>query len=159
MPKTRSADMQRAIDRCESCREVCLQAVAHCLQRGGSHAAPNHITTLLDCADMCGISANFMLRDSALHLRTCEACAIVCDVCAKSCETFPDDEVMRRCGEECRRCADSCRAMVRSTVQNWLRTVNSADNPQPEAEHGHTSSDRNDGLAEPGDAARASDRP
>ncbi|HUK34035.1 MAG TPA: hypothetical protein VLV86_09010 [Vicinamibacterales bacterium] len=71
--------------------------------------------TLLDCADMCATSANFMLRDSTRHRRTCELCAEMCDACAKSCAAFRDDDEMRRCEAECHRCAESCREMVRTT--------------------------------------------
>jgi hypothetical protein len=118
MPKTRSENMQqRCIDECDSCRRVCLSAVAHGLHQGGRHAEPSHITTLLDCVDMCATAANFMLRDSRMHRRTCELCAEVCNACAKSCEGFRDDDTMRRCAEECRRCAESCREMIRSTAQ------------------------------------------
>ena len=44
MLKNKNEDMQRCIDECESCCDLCLQAVAHCLDRGGRHAAANHIT-------------------------------------------------------------------------------------------------------------------
>jgi len=112
MPMTQSDEIQRCIDECESCHDICLRTVTHCLDQGGRHAAPGHMATLLDCVDMCGLSARFMLRDSERHRRTCEVCAEVCDACAKSCESFHDDDVMRRCAEECRRCAESCREMA-----------------------------------------------
>jgi hypothetical protein len=67
---------------------------------------------LLDCADMCATSVNFMLRESTLHRKTSEVCAEVCIACAKSCESFPDDDVLSRCAEECRRCAETCREMA-----------------------------------------------
>ena len=110
------AEMQGAIQECERCHNVCLGIIAHCLRKGGRHADPNHITTLLDCVDMCATSANFMLRDSPRHRRTCEVCAEVCDACAKSCATFRDDDEMRRCEAECHRCAESCREMARSSA-------------------------------------------
>ena len=117
MPEIRSDEMQRCIDECESCHGICLQGVAHCLDRGGRHVEPGHLTTLLDCVDMCGTAANFMLRDSTAHLRVCELCAEICDACAASCDGFPDDDVMRRCAEECRRCGESCWEMVCSTAR------------------------------------------
>ena len=55
--------------------------------------------------DMCETCAKYMLRDSTMYRRMCGVCAEVCDACAKSCEGFPDHDVMRRCAEECRRCA------------------------------------------------------
>ena len=71
-----------------------------------------HVRLLLDCAEICQTSANFMLRGSDLHMRTCAVCAEVCQRCAESCERMGDDTQMRACAEECRRCADSCHRMA-----------------------------------------------
>jgi len=106
------SDIHRAILECETCHDVCVQTIAHCLRKGDKYAEPGHITTLLDCVDMCVTSAAFMLRESHRHRRTCEICAEVCDACAKSCATFPNDDEMRRCEAECHRCAASCRRMA-----------------------------------------------
>ena len=46
--------------------------------------------------DMCETCAKYMLRDSTMYRRMCGVCAEVCDGCAKSCEGFPDHDVMRR---------------------------------------------------------------
>jgi hypothetical protein len=67
---------------------------------------------MLDCAEICETSANFMIRGSELHHLTCGACAEVCDRCAEDCERMGDDETMRRCAETCRRCAESCHRMA-----------------------------------------------
>lgn len=112
MPHHITDELRRCIEECQSCHEICLEAVAHCLQLGGKHAEAPHITTLLDCADICRTSADFMLRGSESHKRTCEVCAEVCERCAEDCERLSDDEMMRRCAEECRRCAESCRRMA-----------------------------------------------
>jgi hypothetical protein len=103
--------MQHCIDICQECHSVCLETVIHCLQMGGEHAEPNHIRLLLDCAEICQTSANFMLRGSDLHGLTCATCAEVCDRCAEDCERF-DDAQMKRCAETCHRCAESCREMA-----------------------------------------------
>lgn len=52
---------------------------------GGRHAEDAHIQLLLDCAEICQTSANFMLRGSELHGRTCAVCADACQRCAASC--------------------------------------------------------------------------
>ena len=116
MPHTQNEGLQRCIDECQSCHDICVETTAHCLSQGGRHAEADHISTLLDCAEICAVSANFMLRDSRFHRRTCEVCAEVCDACAKSCEAVGDDDAMRRCAEECRRCAESCRQMARAAA-------------------------------------------
>jgi hypothetical protein len=86
--------------------------VAYCLQKGGTHAEAAHIGLLLDCAEICQTSANFMLRGSEQHTQTCAACAAICEVCAEECARMDDDPPMRNCAEACRHCAESCRRMA-----------------------------------------------
>lgn len=112
MPHHMSATMQECIDRCQSCQEICLESVGHCLELGGKHAAPDHIRMLMACAEICDTSARFMMMGSPFHSRTCEVCAEVCAACAKDCEQLGDDEMMMRCADICRRCAESCRQMA-----------------------------------------------
>jgi hypothetical protein len=85
----------------------------HCLQMGGAHAAANHVRLMLDCAEICQTSANFMLRGSDLHGHTCRACAVVCRRCAEDCVALgEDDPRMLACAEQCTRCAASCERMA-----------------------------------------------
>ncbi len=105
----------KCIQECLSCHSICLQTVAYCLNMGGKHADARHIGLLLDCAQSCQTSADFMLRGSSLHGRACGFCAEVCEQCAQSCEQMGDDAQMKACADECRRCAESCRAMASMT--------------------------------------------
>ncbi len=104
--------MQQCIQECLDCHSICLQTVQHCLELGGKNAESHHITMLLDCAEICQTSANFMLRSSNFHTRTCALCAEICEQCAADCERFGDDAQMKACAENCRRCAESCRRMA-----------------------------------------------
>ena len=106
------ASMQQCIEECLNCHRTCVETMQHCLEKGGKHAKAEHIRTLLDCAQICATSADFMLRGSDLHVHTCAACAAVCEACAKSCEEIADDAEMKRCADVCRRCAASCREMA-----------------------------------------------
>jgi hypothetical protein len=106
-----SQEMQDCIEICQECHSVCLETVVHCLQMGGEHAEAGHIRLLLDCAEICQTSANFMLRGSDLHGRTCEVCAEVCERCAEDCDRF-EEAFMQQCADICRRCAESCRQMA-----------------------------------------------
>lgn len=107
-----SAEMQQCIQNCTECHNICVATVTHCLQMGGPRAEANHIRLLLDCAEICATSANFMLRGSDLHGRSCGVCAEVCARCAEACARFGDDPQMQACAEMCRRCAESCRRMA-----------------------------------------------
>lgn len=63
-----SPAMQNCINECLSCHQMCLsEAMNHCLEAGGSHVEPEHFRLMLNCAEMCQTSANFMLSHSALH--------------------------------------------------------------------------------------------
>lgn len=109
-----SVEMQQCIDECLHCHAICLQTAQHCLQTGGEHAEQNHMTLLLDCAEICQTSANFMLRGSQQHTRTCAVCAEICRACEEDCRRLGrGDDVMLQCAEACRRCAQSCDRMAK----------------------------------------------
>ena len=109
-----SSEMQNCIDACQTCHMTCLQmAATHCLEMGGAHVEPAHMRLMLDCAEICQTSANFMLRGSPLHARVCSVCAEACERCAQECEQMANgDQQMLACAEQCRRCAESCRQMA-----------------------------------------------
>lgn len=81
----------------------------HCLVMGGKHTEPAHFRLMLNCAEICQTSANFMLSGSGLHHITCKACAEVCRLCAESCEAVGE---MEECVKACRTCAESCSKMA-----------------------------------------------
>jgi hypothetical protein len=103
--------MDECITNCSDCHDLCMATVEHCLSRGGEYASAQLIGVLLDCAQACDISRDFMLRNSPLHPGYCRGCAHACGSCASVCEKFPDDEVMRACAALCRGCMESCRNM------------------------------------------------
>jgi len=103
-------EMQQCIQNCQECHAACLSHAAnHCLAVGGAHVEQSHFRLMMDCAQICQTSADFMLRGSTHHAHVCAECADVCDDCAKSCEAVGD---MDECVAACRKCAESCRAMA-----------------------------------------------
>ena len=58
----------------------CLEKIAHCLNKGGPHAAPDHIRLM----QICRAGANFAIQQSSLHELTCGVCAEVCRRCRES---------------------------------------------------------------------------
>lgn len=108
-----SPDMREAIQICEECHDICTETTAYSLRQGGSYAESELVGLLLDCSQMCAVSADFMLRLSHFHGRVCDVCSAICRRCADACERVgPDDSMMTRCAEVCRRCAESCRRMA-----------------------------------------------
>jgi hypothetical protein len=112
--------MQACISNCIACHRICIETLAHCLQMGGAHAETGHIQLLLDCAAICQLSEDFMLRTSEFHAQVCGVCAEVCERCAESCHAIRGtdtadgnaDALMLSCAEVCERCAESCRQMA-----------------------------------------------
>jgi len=70
------------------------------------------VRLLLDCAEICATSADFMIRGSDMHAHVCQACAAVCDRCADECDRMAEDPYLAACAEICRRCAETCREMA-----------------------------------------------
>ena len=94
----------------ELSHSMCLQtAMGFSLERGGKHVEQEHFRLMLNCAELCQTSANFMLSCSPMHGRVCAVCAEACEACAKSRERVGD---MRECIDECLRCTKSWRSMT-----------------------------------------------
>lgn len=114
MPHVEAA-MRACIEACHSCHQVCIETITHCLTMGGEHAEAGHIGTLMDCAQICNTSADFMSRGSSWHADICAICADICEQCAMSCDALEGAE-MKRCAQECRRCAEECRRMAKQAA-------------------------------------------
>lgn len=106
-------EMTQCIQLCQDCHALCIQMIAHCLKLGGRHAAPDHIRLLMDCAQICTTTADYMARGSSFHDRTCSLCSEICRLCAERCEQLQgNDPLIKQCVELCRHCADSCERMA-----------------------------------------------
>lgn len=106
-----SGEMQRCIDDCTSMHQVALTAAGHALRHGGDENTNHVIRVLSDCVEMCQTAANFMLRGSPNHRKTCAVCGQICREVAAECGRF-DDDVMARVVDAAERCAGSCEAMA-----------------------------------------------
>lgn len=108
-----SAALEACIKECLDCYQQCAKTETYCLEKGGEHASPEHVSVLRDCARMCLLAADLMLRGSPRHATSCSACAEFCLACAKECERLgPGDARMTACAQACRRCAQSCEKMA-----------------------------------------------
>jgi hypothetical protein len=108
-----SEDMRACIQECTNCHNICMETAAHCLSLEGAFAAPGTIGVLLDCARICTLNAEFMLRASPLHARLCGLSVEACERCAIECEGMADgDHTIRTCARACRRTIDSCRRLA-----------------------------------------------
>lgn len=104
--------MEECLKDCMDCHLICQETLMYCLQMGGAHADVAHAGLLLDCAQICGTTGDFLSRGSSVHALVCAVCAQICNACADSCENFGGDTHMEACAEQCRKCAQSCELMA-----------------------------------------------
>jgi len=107
-------DMTACLENCAACERTCTETLAAVLSRPDTESRVDAalVRLLMDCADICGTSAHFLMRRSWLHASTCRACADVCAACAGACEGAIGDADLARCAQACRRCAASCEEMA-----------------------------------------------
>lgn len=104
-----TASIEECIEHCTECHNVCVAHATHLLQVDDGLYSPT-VVLLLDCAQICRTSADFMLRSSPLHHLTCGICADICEECAQACDGLDTPEASH-CADVCRRCGASCREM------------------------------------------------
>lgn len=106
-------NMEQCIRDCVACYQECTSCISHCLSLGGAHSEQKHITLMMECAQICNMSATLMQLKAQFSYEHCQLCAKVCDACAESCGSLdPNDSMMQRCADTCRKCAESCRSMA-----------------------------------------------
>ncbi|MEO7985569.1 MAG: four-helix bundle copper-binding protein [Gemmatimonadales bacterium] len=108
-------DLEECIENCTNCHRICLETAAVHFRGEAPRDIPEALVRLLiDCAEICRTSADFMIRGSELHPHTCRACSAICERCADECDRMGDDPRMAACVEICRRCAQTCGQMAAS---------------------------------------------
>jgi hypothetical protein len=107
--KVISPHLEKCIEACTRCHQICDETVEHYLFKPSFHFDPAHIRLLRDCAQISSLAADFMLRDSEFQAQICGLCADICRTCAEDCEALDEnDEIMKLCAQVCRRCAETC---------------------------------------------------
>ncbi|MCL4419518.1 four-helix bundle copper-binding protein [Patescibacteria group bacterium] len=103
-------DIQKAIDDCLECQRLCLETASYWYITG-EEIRDIDVWLLLDCSDICEISAKFMMRDSEFVNDVLENCIAICDRTAENLELLGEgaDGIIRKCIASCRKCAESCR--------------------------------------------------
>lgn len=107
-----SNQAHNALHALAACHQTChSMAMVHCLELGGEHARPQHLRLMLDCADICATTADFIGRKSQFHTQIAGLCVEICETCAEACEKLGQ---MEACVSACRECAERCREIARA---------------------------------------------
>jgi hypothetical protein len=113
-------EMEEGIQDCLQCHRICLRTFSHLrtLELDAELAEPEQLNLLLDCADLCRVSADFMLRISELHVQVAELCCKACRRCQQLCELpSGEDPIVLEYAATCARCANSCKRVVATSTR------------------------------------------
>lgn len=101
--------MQSSIEACQECEQACLRSIPIVVSLIDDNDLAEQLKLQLDCADVCGTAARFLLRESELHPLACSICAEIAHRCARACEAL--GPALKECAEACYRCVEACSAM------------------------------------------------
>ena len=92
-----------------ACATACENCAASCLDEQDVTPMAHCIELDRDCADVCFLGAQLLIRDSEFAHDYLAVCEKVCRECAEECGKH-EHEHCKKCAEECRKCADACHA-------------------------------------------------
>ena len=102
-----SADIQQAIDACQTCLTACNVSIVR--HRGAAtHGAS--LSAALECAIACQTAIQFLSLGSRLYPQACDLCADACEACYQACSPHHDDASVQ-CAAACVTCIDRCRGL------------------------------------------------
>jgi hypothetical protein len=100
--------LQGCIDACVKCAQACNKCFKSCLEKDNINEMKLALSILVDCAEICYVTAVSMSQNNNFSSELSDACAELCDKCATICEVYEDlscqDSV-----KACRNCAAECR--------------------------------------------------
>jgi hypothetical protein len=112
MTKEQINYVERTIESCRNCREICEETIFHAIRNGGETAQMDVLGVLMDCAGSCNLSEKMMLRGSPYLRRLAPAVVEICEACAVMCDTIPRDDYFSTCANSARRCANNLKQLA-----------------------------------------------
>lgn len=104
------------------CVESCCDAMSWCnevflhssrLVGSGKTQHAKLMLLLLDCGEVCSVTAKLVARESSFTAAVCQICAESCSLAAAECEKF-DDSTMKDAAKSLRTCRDACLALLKA---------------------------------------------
>jgi hypothetical protein len=99
------------------CEQACLSCADACLSERSLDQLRACIRLTLDCASICSVSAQLILRQndtsgSILHAQL-HACSVACQVCGDACALHAQHQRhCEICARACRECQERCNVLL-----------------------------------------------
>ena len=102
---------ERLVKVIQDCEATCEHMTTMLKRRPDVQMRMRQLILLRDCADICGLTAKFVARNSIFSKHCAHLCAIICETCGRECARFPDME-SQQCAQICLNCARECQAFA-----------------------------------------------
>lgn len=103
-PETRAC-----IEAFQTCEQLCLRTLPFVCNEISRPLQADLVRVILDCAEMCRLAANFLVRDSEHYIRVCREASEICGDLATHCEAV---EGLGGLHSVCDECVAACRMLV-----------------------------------------------
>jgi hypothetical protein len=108
--RTDVLSLQPCINACIICAKACNKCFKECLEKDNINELKEALSILVDCAEICYVTAVYMSRDGTFSEELSSSCAELCEKCASICEHYENlpcqDSV-----ESCKQCAVACKEL------------------------------------------------
>jgi hypothetical protein len=108
--RTDVLSLQSCINACIICAKACNKCFKECLEKDNINELKEALSILVDCAEICYVTAVYMSKDDTFSEELSSSCAELCEKCASICEHYENlpcqDSV-----ESCKQCAVACKEL------------------------------------------------
>jgi len=108
--KSNVVNLQPCINACITCAQSCNKCFKACLEKDNLNDLKGALSILVECAEICYVTAVYMSKDHIFSKELSKSCAELCERCASICEPYgnlPCQESV----EACRQCATLCKEL------------------------------------------------
>jgi triphosphoribosyl-dephospho-CoA synthetase len=109
--RTDVLSLQPCINACIICAKACNKCFKECLEKDNINELKEALSILVDCAEICYVTAVYMSKDDTFSEELSSSCAELCEKCASICERYEylscQDTVAA-----CKQCAEACKELA-----------------------------------------------
>jgi triphosphoribosyl-dephospho-CoA synthetase len=106
-----AANLQPCINACIICAKACNKCFKECLEKDNLNELKEALSILVDCAEICYVTAVYMSKDNTFSEELSNSCAELCEKCASICERYEDLSCQDTVAA-CKRCAEVCKELA-----------------------------------------------
>lgn len=102
--------VEACIEACMSCAQTCNKCFKACLEKDNINEMKEALCILVDCAELCYVTAACLSQDDMYYHDLCASCAELCEKCAEVCREY-EDLHCKSCVDAAILCAELCRKL------------------------------------------------